>query len=324
MNDPPAIAVERAVKRFGPTAALAGVTLAILPGRLHFLLGPSGCGKTTLLRAIAGFTPLDSGAIRLAGVDVSPLPPEKRATGMVFQNYALWPHLTAAQNITFGLDVLRVPRREQQQRLAEILATAGLEGAEGKKPGQLSGGQQQRVALARALITRPRCLLLDEPLANLDTQLRHTMRSEIRRICKAAGITALYVTHDQKEALSEADSISVMRAGRIEQTADPVTLYRRPANRFVATFLGGLNTFTLHGELHHLRPEALIPTPTGDPATLCEITAAHYLGDSIAYRLTLLQDGTPIAITQPNPRAFLPPGTRTRFTFDPADRLTLE
>lgn len=236
-----AVTLEHLVKKFGSTLAVNDVSLRIEPGELFFLLGPSGCGKTTLLRMIAGFCEPDSGNIKLGEEDITRTPPHRRDTGMVFQNYALWPHLSVAGNVSFGLEQRRLPRDEIRRRTAEALHTVRLDDRAGHKPNQLSGGQQQRVALARALVIHPRCLLLDEPLSNLDAKLRLEMRTEIRRICKAAGLTSLYVTHDQKEALSIADRIAVMKDGVIEQIGTPLEVYRRPVSVFTAGFLGEAN-----------------------------------------------------------------------------------
>ena len=235
------IQIQDLVKRFGATTALDHVSLDIEPGELFFLLGPSGCGKTTLLRHVAGFYEPDEGTIRIGGEDVTRLPPHKRDTGMVFQSYALWPHMTLAENVAFGLRMRGVGRAETAERVRKALAAVKMEDKASRKPNQLSGGQQQRVALARALVVQPRCLLLDEPLSNLDAKLRLEMRGEIRRICKEAGLTAVYVTHDQKEALSIADRLAVMHAGRLEQVGAPLEVYRRPRNRFVASFIGETN-----------------------------------------------------------------------------------
>jgi iron(III) transport system ATP-binding protein len=238
------VTISRLTKSFDAFKALKEVSLQVEPGELFFLLGPSGCGKTTLLRCLAGFLTPDTGTLAIGDTDVTKLPPHRRNTGMVFQQYALWPHLTLAQNIAFGLEMRKVARPEIQQRVREALALVRLEDRAKDKPGQLSGGQQQRVALARALVVKPQCLLLDEPLSNLDATLRLEMRAEIRRICKQAGLTALYVTHDQKEALSIADRIAVMREGVIEQLGTPEQIYRSPANRFVAGFIGEANFIT--------------------------------------------------------------------------------
>jgi iron(III) transport system ATP-binding protein len=236
------ITIQDIRKTFGPgPAAVDGVNLAIQPGELFFLLGPSGCGKTTLLRMIAGFIEPTGGRILFGSRDVTWLPPNRRNTGMVFQSYALWPHMTVEANVAFGLGIRKVPRDERARRVAEALAAVQMTEYAARKPNQLSGGQQQRVALARALVVRPDVLLLDEPLSNLDAKLRHELRSEIRRICKDAGITTIYVTHDQKEALSIADRIAIMSRGRVVQLGTPRDLYRRPASRFVAEFLGETN-----------------------------------------------------------------------------------
>jgi iron(III) transport system ATP-binding protein len=232
-----------AIGRGGTTRAVDGVSIEIEPGELFFLLGPSGCGKTTLLRMIAGFIDPTEGSISFNGRDVTRTPPNKRNTGMVFQSYALWPHMTVAQNVAFGLSVRKVPGDEKAKRVREALDQVQMGEYAGRKPTQLSGGQQQRVALARALVVRPDVLLLDEPLSNLDAKLRLELRSEIRRVCKDAGLTTVYVTHDQKEALSMADRVAIMEAGRVRQTGTPRELYRRPKSRFVAEFLGEADFF---------------------------------------------------------------------------------
>jgi len=230
----------------GVTTAVDRVGLTIGAGELFFLLGPSGCGKTTLLRMIAGFIEPTAGRILFTTADgrerdITYLPANKRNTGMVFQSYALWPHMTVAQNVAFGLSVRKVPAAERERRVGEALKTVRMDAYAARKPNQLSGGQQQRVALARALVIRPDVLLLDEPLSNLDARLRIELRSEIRRICKEAGMTAIYVTHDQKEALSMADRVAIVSGGKVVQVGPPAELYRRPATRFVAEFLGETN-----------------------------------------------------------------------------------
>ncbi len=235
------ITIRQLRKEFGKTVAVDGINLDIKPGALFFLLGPSGCGKTTLLRMIAGFSDPTSGSIQFDHDDVTHTPPHKRNCGMVFQGYALWPHMTVAQNVGFGLSVRKVPRDEQNARVTAALKMVQMEALADRKPNQLSGGQQQRVALARALVIQPRVLLLDEPLSNLDAKLRLEMRGQIRRICKESGITAVYVTHDQKEALSMADEVAVLRAGQVVQAGPARELYDRPCNRFVADFLGETN-----------------------------------------------------------------------------------
>ena len=235
------IRIEKLTKRFGTSTALHSLDLTIGAGEIFFLLGPSGCGKTTLLRSIAGFYQPEEGRILFGDADVTNLPPHERHTGMMFQSYALWPHMTVAQNVAFGLEERKLPRPEIDQRVKEALASVRMETYAERKINQLSGGQQQRVALARAMVIRPRALLLDEPLSNLDTKLRIEMRGEIRRICKEAGLTAIYVTHDQKEALSVGDRIAVMESGHIRQAGPPAEVYRRPLTRFVADFMGETN-----------------------------------------------------------------------------------
>ncbi len=232
---------EKLTKAFGPTVALHPLDLTIRPGELFFLLGPSGCGKSTLLRLLAGLHEPTSGRVFFGDRDVTRLPTEQRNAVMCFQSYALWPHMSVRENVRFGLDVRKVGGKQAADRVDEVLHLVRMDAYADRKPNQLSGGQQQRVALARALAVKPDCLLLDEPLSNLDSKLRHEMRSEIRRICKAAGFTTLYVTHDQKEALSVADRIAVMRDGRLQQVGTPGDLYHRPANSFVADFIGQTN-----------------------------------------------------------------------------------
>jgi iron(III) transport system ATP-binding protein len=235
------IRIENLTKRFGAVTALSGLDLLIEPGELFFLLGPSGCGKTTLLRCMAGFYIPDEGTIRFGDEDVTRLAPHKRNTGMMFQSYALWPHMTVAENVAFGLEERKLPRAEITAKVAEALGSVHMADYADRKPNQLSGGQQQRVALARALVIRPRCLLLDEPLSNLDAKLRLEMRSEIRRVSKEFRLTTVYVTHDQKEALSVSDRMAVLDAGRILQVGSPQEVYRRPNCRTVAEFIGETN-----------------------------------------------------------------------------------
>ena len=235
------IRFNRVTKIFDGERVVDDVSLNVNPGELFFLLGPSGCGKTTLLRCLAGFCRPDEGSVHVGDRDVTQVPPHKRDTGMVFQSYALWPHLTVSENIAFGLEMRRVPKSELKRRVAEVIELVRLKDWATQKPNLLSGGQQQRVALARALVVRPQCLLLDEPLSNLDAKLRLDMRGEIRRICKEAGLTAIYVTHDQKEALSIADRLAVMEKGVIQQVGTPLDVYLRPANMFVASFIGETN-----------------------------------------------------------------------------------
>jgi iron(III) transport system ATP-binding protein len=235
---PVPITIERLTKRFGEKTVLQGIDVRIAAGELFFLLGPSGCGKTTLLRAVAGLNEPDEGRILAGDREVTHLPPHQRDMGMVFQSYALWPHLTLRENIAFGLEMRGIRKSEAGPRVMRALEMVKLADRAGSKPNELSGGQQQRVALARALVIEPQCLLLDEPLSNLDAKLRLEMRTEIRRICKGAGLTAIYVTHDQKEALSIADRLAILDQGRLLQVGSPQEVYTRPNSRFVAQFIG--------------------------------------------------------------------------------------
>ena len=256
------ITIENLVKKFGDMVALDGISLQIKPGELFFLLGPSGCGKTTLLRNIAGFYIPDTGRILFGDEDVTRLPPHKRNTGMMFQSYALWPHMTVAQNVAFGLEERRVPKPEIKQRVRAALESVQMGKYGERKIAQLSGGQQQRVALARSLVVRPRCLLLDEPLSNLDARLRLEMRTEIRRVCKEFGLTAIYVTHDQKEALSISDRMAILEGGRIAQVGTPEDVYRRPRTKTVADFIGETNF--INGRLRSLHDHtAIVETSLG-------------------------------------------------------------
>jgi iron(III) transport system ATP-binding protein len=354
------IALDQVLKRYGELTVVDRISLEIHAGELFFLLGPSGCGKTTLLRCIAGFVVPDAGRILIGDEDVTWLPPHRRDTGMVFQSYALWPHLTVRENLAFGLEMRAVSTAERTRRVDEALAQVHLADRAEHRPAQLSGGQQQRVALARALVVRPRCLLLDEPLSNLDAKLRLEMRGEIRRICKDAGLTAVYVTHDQKEALSIADRIAVMHQGRIEQCAPPEELYRRPRSRFAAQFLGetnfldgvfvgadrdGARVRTPLGELQvaapadappasgaavtvSVRPEALRlgAAPEGAPNRFAgAVEESVYLGDTAQHRVRTGAGDAAVAlqVAESPPRARLTPGAPVSLWFDPADGVLL-
>jgi spermidine/putrescine ABC transporter ATP-binding subunit len=235
------ITIDGVARSFGGIRAVDGVSIAIRHGEFFTLLGPSGCGKTTLLRMVAGFCELDRGRILFGDQRVDSLPSHRRNTGMVFQNYAVFPHLRVGDNVAYGLRARKIPKHEIGERVARALKLIQLDGFEERWPHQLSGGQLQRVAIARAVVFEPHVLLLDEPLSNLDAKLRIEMRAEIRRLQKTLGITVIYVTHDQEEALSMSDRIAVMRSGHIEQMGEPRAIYEQPATPFVATFVGATN-----------------------------------------------------------------------------------
>ena len=242
-------------KKFSATEGVADISLQVYEHELLTLLGPSGCGKTTILRAIGGFNKIDSGKILLDGAEVQGLPPEKRPTGMVFQSYNLWPHMTIYENMAFGLKLRKTPKKEMVAQIAEMLALVKMSGSEKKYPNQLSGGQQQRVAIARALVLRPAVLLLDEPFSALDAKIRGQMREELKRIQREAGLTVIFVTHDQEEAMAISDRIAVMNQGAIEQLDSPTEIYDNPHSRFVAGFIGEMNFLDEGGAVLAVRPE---------------------------------------------------------------------
>jgi putative spermidine/putrescine transport system ATP-binding protein len=253
----PAVYVAGLRKSYGDVTALNGVELAVAPGEFFTLLGPSGSGKTTLLRLIAGFERPDAGTIELTGADVTGTPPFARDVNTVFQDYALFPHMTVAENIEYGLRVKRVPKQQRKQQVARALEMVRLPGLGARKPSQLSGGQRQRVALARAIVNRPQVLLLDEPLGALDLKLRQEMQLELLRVQREVGITFIYVTHDQEEALTMSDRIAVMSNGGIEQIGPPVEVYEHPRTPFVAGFIGVSNLIERDGDQITVRPEKI-------------------------------------------------------------------
>ena len=300
------IELENVAKSWGNTTALQAVNLRIEPGSFCVLLGPSGCGKSTTLRMIAGLDTPSSGAVRIDGRDVTHLPPAERGIAMVFRNYALFPHLTVADNIQFGLQVRKLPKAECMQRLQQVAELLGLTALLDRKPGQLSGGQQQRVALGRALVARAKVCLMDEPLSNLDAQLRQEMRAELRELQQRLGLTVVYVTHDQAEAMSMADQVVLLHQGRVEQCARPRDIYAQPATTFAARFIGtpAMNIVRLQGrgiagsdcevapgmvagsaypQLMGIRPE-LIAVTSDRQGVLATVQGFEYLGADLVLR----------------------------------------
>ena len=350
------VAFESVTKILGQYKAVDHLTLDIAGGELFFLLGPSGCGKTTALRSVAGFYTPEEGRILFNGKDQSRVPPHKRNTGMVFQNYALWPHMDVQSNVAYGLKMRRVSDAEKQQRVRHALEIVQMQAFAERMPNQLSGGQQQRVALARALVIEPDVVLLDEPLSNLDAKLRVDMRTQIKEIHRKIGRTMIYVTHDQAEALSMADRIAVMRRGRVVQAGTPRELYNRPDSAFVAQFIGGTNLLrgtleetggrltvkTQAGFVHarngakgiargapvlcSVRPESLrltsTPESSGRPADgainelTAEVQSIMYLGDNEQYSLRLADDSVVRAVEFNQPTRKAQVGERVAVQFD--------
>jgi sn-glycerol 3-phosphate transport system ATP-binding protein len=312
-----AIAVRRVSKAWGAARAVDDVSFEVPEGTLAVLLGPSGCGKSTTLRLIAGLEVVTSGRIFIAGEDVTERPPVQRNIAMVFQSYALFPHLTVAENIVFGLRVRKVPAVERAARLRRVVELLGLERLLDRKPSQLSGGQQQRVALGRAIIAEKPVCLMDEPLSNLDAQLRGEMRREIRALQQTLGMTMIYVTHDQTEAMTMADQVILLRDGRVEQDAAPAEMYARPATAFAARFVGTppMNLLRLDeapGRLVGVRPEDV---RLGDAGLAARVTAVEYLGpDTI---VTCAAGSDTIAVRAPG-RVELTEGKATHLTWAPA------
>ncbi|HEX8938731.1 MAG TPA: ABC transporter ATP-binding protein [Candidatus Limnocylindrales bacterium] len=309
----PAVELRAVRKRFGEVEAVAGIDLEVRDGEFFSMLGPSGSGKTTTLRMIAGFELPTEGSIHLHGQDVTRLPPFERDVNTVFQDYALFPHMNVADNVAYGLMIRKVPGQERRRRVTEALRMVRLEGFDRRKPGQLSGGQRQRVALARALVNRPRVLLLDEPLGALDLKLRQEMQIELKAIQHEVGITFIYVTHDQEEALTMSDRLAVFSNGRIEQVGSPAEVYERPATTFVAGFVGTSNL--LRGDVaraivgqdgtYTVRPEKIRLLDPADGVADDEATASGtirevvYLGSDTRY-IVALDAGGELVVTQQN------------------------
>jgi putative spermidine/putrescine transport system ATP-binding protein len=291
------VALSGVEKHYGDVAAVAGVDLAVASGEFFTLLGPSGSGKTTTLRIIAGFEEPDAGTVKVGGVDITQRPPFARDLNTVFQDYALFPHMTVAENVAYGLKVKKVSRSERQQRVTEVLERVRLAGYGGRKPIQLSGGQRQRVALARAIVNRPQVLLLDEPLGALDLKLRQEMQLFLKTLQRELGMTFLYVTHDQEEALTMSDHVAVFNDGRIEQVGSPTEIYERPTTEFVAGFVGTSNILERDGKRFSVRPERIAVNGSGEPATVADVVFVgsfiRYLVDTDAgERLTVVRQNT--------------------------------
>lgn len=299
---PPLVRFEGVAKRFGSEAAVRDVTLEIREGEFFALLGPSGCGKTTLMRLLAGFETPDAGRILLGGQDIAGLPPHRRPVHMMFQAYALFPHLTVAQNVGFGLKARGEPKARIAARVEEMLALVRLEGLGGRKPDQLSGGQRQRVALARALAPEPKILLLDEPMAALDRKLREETQFELKSLQARLGLTFMIVTHDQDEAMLTADRLAVMRDGAIVQVGAPAEVYERPADRFVGGFLGQINLFEEAGGCIGVRPERMrlsLAEPETGSRVRGVVVDVGYLGDRTIY-LAETEGGASVSVARSN------------------------
>jgi len=335
-----AIELRNASRRFGSVVALDGVSLTIAPGEFFALLGPSGSGKTTCLRLIAGFDRPDSGSIWLDGVDVTGLPPHQRNVNTVFQDYALFPHMSVSENVAYALRVRGVAAAERQQRAREMLSLVQLESFGERRPAQLSGGQRQRIALARALINQPQVLLLDEPLGALDLKLREDMQTELKSLQQRLGITFVFVTHDQGEALSMADRVAVFSQGRIEQLDTPRDLYARPRTAFVADFVGSANVvpaslaarLTNRAQAFAIRPELIEVLPVDAPLPAGQIVCEGVLVDVLYHGASSrwhvrIDDSTTIVASQAetaSPEQLPAPGSRVRLAWSAASIVPLK
>lgn len=352
------VKLEKVGKRFGALWAVRRINLDIQRGEFYTLLGPSGCGKSTLLRTIAGFVSPDEGTVYLEGAPVNHIPPWGRNVGMVFQNYALWPHMTVFENVAFGLRERKIGRDEIERKVRQTLEQVGLKGTEERRPSQLSGGQQQRVALARTLVVQPQLLLLDEPLSNLDAKLRAEMRLELLKLQRDLGITTLYVTHDQEEALALSTRIAVMESGRVVQEGEPREIYEQPREKFVADFVGKSNLFSgtvvragdgmieIETEeglriraaapaptsaggagkeiLLNIRPEAIELIAAGETSTRTnrisgKVAASAYQGSFVEYEIEA--QGRPIKanVINPKEKRLFRRGEEVSLIFDPED-----
>jgi len=317
-----AVRLRGVTKHFGDVVAVDGVDLDIVPGEFFAMLGPSGSGKTTMLRLIAGFELPTAGTVELDGRDVSQDPPFDRDVNTVFQDYALFPHMDVAKNVEYGLRVKKVPKPEREQRVEQALASVRLEALAARKPNQLSGGQRQRVALARALVNRPKVLLLDEPLGALDLKLREEMQVELKQIQQQVGITFIFVTHDQGEALSMSDRVAVFNQGKVEQVGPPRAVYEHPATEFVAGFVGTANLLPDGDGLVTVRPERIRfgPPAEDEVGTSGTVEAVQYLGATTRYRVHT-GDGTTLVVEVPNTTTTsVGEGDAVQLAWHPTDR----
>jgi len=309
------VVVEGARKTYGPVVAVDNVDLHVADGEFFTMLGPSGSGKTTTLRMIAGFERPDTGAIRLGGEDITRKPPYARDVNTVFQDYALFPHMTVAENVGYGLRVKGVAKRERSRQVDEVLRMVRLEGFGGRKPVQLSGGQRQRVALARSIVNHPKVLLLDEPLGALDLKLRQEMQVFLKALQRDLGLTFVYVTHDQEEALTMSDHVAVFNEGRVEQVGPPADVYERPATEFVAGFVGTSNILERGGKRFSVRPERIQLDGTGDPATIADVV---FVGSFTRY-LVDTERGERLTVVRQNDGTTLEPGSRVHVAWRDED-----
>jgi putative spermidine/putrescine transport system ATP-binding protein len=314
------VVVEGARKTYGPVVAVDNVDLHVADGEFFTMLGPSGSGKTTTLRMIAGFERPDTGAIRLGGEDITHTPPYARDVNTVFQDYALFPHMTVAENVGYGLRVKGVARRERARQVDDVLRMVRLEGFGGRKPIQLSGGQRQRVALARSIVNHPKVLLLDEPLGALDLKLRQEMQVFLKALQRDLGLTFVYVTHDQEEALTMSDHVAVFNEGRVEQVGTPGEVYERPTTEFVAGFVGTSNIFERDGRRFSVRPERIQLDGTGDAATIADVV---FVGSFTRY-LVDTERGERLTVVRQNDGTTLEPGTGVHVAWRDADVVEIQ
>lgn len=336
------ITFDHIVKKYGENVIIPDLSLKVKEGEFFTLLGPSGCGKTTLLRMVAGFNSIEGGKISFNDQVINDIPPAKRNIGMVFQNYAVFPHMTVRQNVEFGLKNRKLPKQEIAKRVDEILETVKITEYADRMPERLSGGQQQRVALARAIVIRPDVLLMDEPLSNLDAKLRVEMRNAIKQIQNSVGITTIYVTHDQEEAMAVSDRIAVMNKGEIMHVSSPKSIYQRPANLFVANFIGHSNTLEAQADVHEnmltfkngfkmkyshfidgaengkvnisVRPEEFVIQQEGQPGVDAVVKSSVFLGLNTTYFVELFDGSTAEIIEESSISSIIPDGTRITLT----------